>query len=265
VRHNVANCLPFVGISLCLCAAAPDKFRFELCSIRLEPRGQQPSPGLTPGGYRATLTLREAVLMAYGPVSTLMWNTVNLLNAPNWFYADRYNIDARVAQADLRAWQSQGGERELLRLALRTELKERFKLVIREQPSKEKMFELVVRKGGPKLKAAARGSTPPAVSVKLANGGFMTPIGSGTDGWTFYGATMLDLAQYLTMSTVVIPVRDRTGLTGSYDFPVRRIATPDEEEQVYGHVIGPLGLELKPGTEIRSALVVDHVERPTPN
>jgi uncharacterized protein (TIGR03435 family) len=93
----------------------------------------------------------------------------------------------------------------------------------------------------------------------------MTPIGSGTDGWTFYGATMLDLAQYLTMSTVVIPVRDRTGLTGSYDFPVRRIATPDEEEQVYGHVIGPLGLELKPGTEIRSALVVDHVERPTPN
>jgi len=138
----------------------------------------------TPNGFRVTATPREMVLIAYGPPGSqdsLNWNTAQIVNHPGWFGSDRYDIDARVSQADLRAWLSQSAEHELLRLALRAEFKERFGLAIHEQPSRERMYELVVRKDGPRLGAATPGSAPPE-GVKLASGGFMTPIGDRANG-----------------------------------------------------------------------------------
>lgn len=75
---------------------------------------------------------------------------------------------------------------------------------------------------------------------------------------------MEDLAQNLGLVSGGIPVRDRTGLAGRYDFSVRRAQAPDED-RVYSYPVEPLGLRLKAGTENRPILVIDHVERPTPN
>ena len=92
-------------------------------------------------------------------------------------------------------------------------------------------------------------------------GGVVTYINGGRDGWNFHGATMRELAKF--MSTPM-PVRDRTGLTGRYDFsPPRMSAHPNGPPSTYG--VGQLGLELKRGKENSPVLVIDHAERPSRN
>lgn len=249
----------------------PEKeLKFEVLSIRpirLPLGAMQGIPNPTPNGFfTTTANLWQLVVFAYGPPEPAwMWTSVKIDNEPSWF-REYYAIDARVAQADLKAWQSQSSDHELLRSALRAALKERCKLAIHEQPSKERIYELVLAKAGPKLKAAAPGSTLP-VGVKLESGGVMTGgIGaSGRDDWTFHGATMRDLALNLSRVSARIPVRDRTGLTGRYDFSVRPAQLEPDEERVYSYPVDHLGLRLRPGTENRPILVIDHVERPTPN
>jgi uncharacterized protein (TIGR03435 family) len=81
----------------------------------------------------------------------------------------------------------------------------------------------------------------------------------------FHGATMQDFAyRMLFLFGSVGPVRDRTGLTGRYDFRVLQVPAPGEDAG-FGYSVTDLGLELKRGTENRPILVIDHVERPTPN
>ena len=72
----------------------------------------------------------------------------------------------------------------------------------------------MVGKRGAKLKPATTRDNPPN-GVKTLDGGFMTPFGLRSTSWHFYGATMGDLARFL--STAGRPVRDKTGLTGRYE------------------------------------------------
>jgi uncharacterized protein (TIGR03435 family) len=46
------------------------------------------------------------------------------------------------------------------------------------------------------------------------------------------------------------------------DSAVPMVSSPDLLDALY---LNDLGLKLKPGTEDRPVLVIDHVERPTPN
>jgi len=179
---------------------AAKEFKFEVFSIRpisLPVGARRGIPDPTPNGFSTTANLSLAVKFAYGPPGPIWtWLYLKTRNEPSWFGQD-YAIDARVSQADLKAWQNQSRDHELLRSALRAALRERCKLVIHEEPSQERIYELVVAKGGPKLKAAAASALP--AGVKLESGGVMTGIGAqGNDGWNYHGATMLDLAQNLS-------------------------------------------------------------------
>jgi uncharacterized protein (TIGR03435 family) len=170
-----------------------------------------------------------------------------------------------VSQDDLKAWQNQGKNYDPLRSALRAALKDRFKLAIHEQPEQQTVFELVVAKRGPHLKKAAAPDAVPPMGVRLESGGVLTFMGPrGVAGWDFHGATMQDLAYQLTGIFFDGPVRDRTGLTGRYDFSVPRVETPGEDLG-YAYSVADLGLQLKRGRESRPILVIDHVERPTQN
>jgi len=250
-------------------AGQPEKeFRFEVLSIRpviLPAGGRQGIADPTPNGFTTTANLSQALRFAYGPPGPMaMWMYLKTANEPSWF-SDYYTFDARVSRRDLKAWQSQSKDNELLRAALRAALKERFKLALHEEPSQERIYELVVAKNGPKLKAPIADSAPPA-SMKLDSGAFLTWIGPrGDDGWDFHGATMQDLALQLTRVSTVPPVRDRTGLTGRYDFKVLRVQLQPDEERVYSYPVDHLGLKLRPGTENIPILVIDHAERPTAN
>jgi uncharacterized protein (TIGR03435 family) len=246
------------------------EFKFEVLSIKPTQRG--PSVGVSapkPNGFSATALFQQVVLFAYGPpcpISMPNCAPTGIRNQPGWF-AEPYAFDARVSQADLKAWQNQGKNYDLLRAALRAALKERCKLVIHKEPKQQPIMELVIAKGGPRLKAADPGATLPQ-GVLLESGGVMTFINNGHGGWIFHGATIQDFAYFLSGVSPGGPVRDRTGLTGRYDFTLRR--DPEAPMTYYPEMLDALyleglGLKLKPGTEDRPDLVIDHVERPTQN
>jgi len=265
-RSSPPIALPFLAAAVVSFSAvgAEKDFKFEVLSIKVTQRG--PSVGVskpTPNGFSANVQLHQVVQFAYGPPGPFLRppKFSEMRNLPNWSN-DIFAIEGRVSQADLKAWQSQGDNFDLLRSALRAALKERFQLAVHEEPAQRMMFELVIAKGGPRLKAAAPGAVLP-LGVRLASGGVMTP-GARNDDWEFHGATMDDLAYMLTGIFFDGPVRDRTGLTGRYDFPVPRIETPGEDRG-YAYSVDGLGLQLKHGKESRPILVIDHVERPTQN
>jgi uncharacterized protein (TIGR03435 family) len=242
--------------------------KFEVLSIRpVQPGSALVSQRFvpTPNGFASRLSIWQAIMIAYAPGDYLTWGTTQLLNTPNWI-GDFYDFNARVSQADLKAWQNQSKEQELLRSALRTALKERFNLAIHERASTGKMYELVVGKGGPRLKAAASNSPLP-VGAPLPSGGIGVgkQLADAKTVWDYHGATMQDLAWFLTTASRGIPVRDRTGLTGRYDFTFQQVDLSPEDEHVYGWPVDHLGLKVKSGTEGRPILIVDHIEKPTPN
>jgi uncharacterized protein (TIGR03435 family) len=72
------------------------------------------------------------------------------------------------------------------------------------------------------------------------------------------------------------PVVDKTGLTGSYRVSLNfnRMATlmppsatppPNDAPSLFTAIQEQLGLKLQPSRIVRDTLVIDHVERPTPN
>jgi uncharacterized protein (TIGR03435 family) len=249
-------------------SAEPEKeFKFEVLSIKPTQRG--PSVGISapkPNGFSATALLQQVVLFAYGlpcPISMPGCAPTEIRNQPSWF-AEPYAFEARVSQADLKAWQSQDKNYDLLRSALRGALKERCKLALHKEPKQQPILQLVIGKPSPRLKAADPKATLP-VGARLESGGVVTGINNGRDGLNFHGATIEDLANILSPMSPDGPVRDRTGLTGRYDFTLRRDPQAPNAELLYSLPLGDLGLKLKPGTEDRPILVIDRVERPAQN
>lgn len=334
VRLFLMILLPLFALPLLLHLPAmaqngpPKDFQFEVLSIRpvdASPYGT-PRFGSTnpePNGFRSVLSVYQMLMVAYGPVNSSDWGSVEVLKGPSW-QGQFYDIAAKVSQADLRAWQHQGPGHELLRAAMRAALRVRCKLAIHEQPSKGDIFELVVAKGGARLKptAPANDPRPPGRTEKdrpdgggmvqtmengrpekifydkrpggpfmvravengrqvrtlyenLPGGGVVRDREEGSvresseNGGqvrTHYNATMKDLADFLTIvAGGRIPVRDKTGLTSRYDFTIKSLPRDPDENGVYRYPLRRLGLEIKPGTEQRPALVIDHIERPSPN
>jgi uncharacterized protein (TIGR03435 family) len=245
------------------------ELQFEVFSIRpLNPA--TPTATLTangtpsPGGFDSRLSLWQAIMVAYGPVNPVNWGSVEILKGPDWI-GGFYEVKGRVAQADLVPWQTQTKNHELLRSAMRAALRERCKLTIHESPLRAEIFELVVGKRGPRLKSAVSVATP-SPGLKLPSGAVLVQtLESGHQVKSYYNATMQDLADFLSIMSGRTPVRDKTGLTGRYDFRIQQQPPSPDENHVYSYAVSHLGLQVKSGTENRPMLVIDHIEKPTPN
>jgi uncharacterized protein (TIGR03435 family) len=243
------------------------EFQFEVFSIRPvdSTSGMRMSTSPSPNGFQSRLSLWQAIMIAYGPsTDPADWDTIVVLKAPEWTN-DLYEIHARVSQEDLKTWQSQSKEHELLRFALRAALRERCKLAVHEQPVKSDNFELVVGKHGSKLKTSAPNADLPD-GQKLPSGGVMVSTAiKHIHARVFYSATMQDLADFLTGLSRKTPVRDRTGLTGRYDFTLLESIIVPSDDRLFTYPPDRVGLQVRMGTEIRPMLVIDHVEKPSAN
>jgi uncharacterized protein (TIGR03435 family) len=125
-------------------------------------------------------------------------------------------------------------------------------------PSKGEIFELAIGERGARLKGAIPASTPRSgMNMKLPGGGVLVQtVENGRQVKAYYGATMQDLAGFLSIMSGRTPARDRTGLTGRYDFTIREVP-PTDENHVYNYPIDHLGLQVKRGAESRPMLVID--------
>lgn len=252
--------------------------KFDVVSIRpIKPGtpGGSFTTDVLPDGYRARgQSLYSTIMVAYSNQGWMFWSTDRLQGAPAWVMNEFYDIDAKVAPEDLAEWQRQGNtpaHREMLHAMLQAALADRCKLVLHRIPAETPGYALTVGKRGPKLKEATPDETLPAGGMALPDGGEM--VNSKGTQMTFFNVSMASFNSVLTMMSrgpMGVPlIADNTGLTGKYDFVLRRRDTTNDSanDPASANVwdLEDIGLELKPAKLPAETLVIDHIERPSEN
>jgi uncharacterized protein (TIGR03435 family) len=245
---------------------------FEVVSIRKDLSitvGRDEIAVTQDGWHMAHGSLMAALLTAYVPTTpdAMMYTTATLVGVPDWMRTDLYNIDAKVAQSDLAAWQDPAKQRAMLRTMMQALLAERCKLVVHRGTKEVPVYSLVIGKGGPKLKAAVPGEPHPGGTPIPGGGEFLSNDGTGKAA--FYDAPVRALAVVLS-NLAERPVEDKTGLTGLYDMSFRRprAGAPSTEldpNPTIFEVVESFGLKLEPAKSSVETLVIDHIEKPSEN
>lgn len=255
-------------------AAMPAKpSAFDVVSIRPSAPDEHWSYGISPTGYSQHATvLAVAIRMAYLGSKDNRPDAIQ--GAPPWLTKDLYDIDAKVAGADVPEWRKQNMmHKEMLQAMLQAALADRCKLVVHRVPAEMAGWALVVAKEEPKFKDAPPDEELP-VGMKLSDGGVAVFTGEGNHRieWTYHSATMASLATQL--SGVGVPVEDRTGLKGKYQLVLKRIdmseaqngmVSMDEKNPANVWDLAALGLKVMPIKLPAETIVIDHIEKPTEN
>jgi uncharacterized protein (TIGR03435 family) len=215
--------------------------------------------------------LVRVILQAYinGPSSP-----DRLKSAPGWVMDDLYDITAKVDDTTADGWKNLNHDQQMTMVAplLRAMLKERFNLSVHTESTEISGYALVVSKHGvEKMRLDPPDEPDPKNAAKMTGGGlfiFTPPRPDGRHSTTFVHTTMASLAASIGPTVV-----DRTGLQGKYDFEIFRIV-PDstdgsasDPQPDFPHTFdwGALGLEIKPIKIPMQDVVIDHIERPSPN
>jgi uncharacterized protein (TIGR03435 family) len=209
-----------------------------------------------PAGFTGrNATLKRLIVQAYGV------QPYQVVGGPNWLDGAEYDIDAKA-----------GGPvpKERLAQMLRTLLADRFQLAVHHDTKELHVYELVADKGGPKIQPVKDPEAPRAKS-------------GATDPRSFRGdlqqfANVLSIQLSIPMmddpgrpsiaSGPPVPVVNKTGLDGIYDFNVQ--IRPEVGVDMYTlwqrALREQLGLRLESRKDNVDVLVVDRAERiPTAN
>lgn len=262
---------------------------FEVVSIHEEksvPGPQSPPQiGATPDGYRMNGVLLMAVIqIAYIPSQgAFHFGPNQIAGVPEWLDSTRYDIEAKVSEADLAQWNDPASQPAMLRAMLQAMLADRFELAVHRDTKVVPIYEMTVGRRGPKFKPSV-GSTLAEIQQKhpnaftlLRGGGAIVATGPNPGQQWLFGVTMPYLGEFLS-TMAGRPIHDRTGLTGKYDLTYQLELPSSSQEggvaarppdffslQIVYVVQDQLGLKLSPAQGSMESLVIDHVERPTEN
>jgi uncharacterized protein (TIGR03435 family) len=284
---------PIIAGALCASAvhtqsAATPLPCFEVVSIKPDPVsahyiGTHIDMGLVGTTYVATgVTAKDLILFAYGI------EDFQLSGGPAWINADKYAIDAKIDDASFAAWQKLPADRrtgELFELMFHSLLADRFQLKVSHHSKELPVFALLVAKNGPKLSPA---QIAPATSDGAAPK--TTQVRPGSHVSSENGSLLIAVETQVPLSTSAKvlsrqpefggrQVLDETGLAGNYTFTLRwtRQVTSANNGQADGSaadssaasiwtaVQEQLGLKLKSSKAPVDTIIIDHIEKPTPN
>jgi len=244
---------------------------FEVASVKRNTSGtNQVTAQVLPNGVNLiNLQLRAIVGIAYGV------NQQSGLAGPEWMNTARFDIVARTAS------EVPSGE---LRGMLQALLAERFHLAAHTETRPQITSALVLARSdgrlGPQLIpstvdcAAPRAGGPGDSAVDATRQAACGPRPGGLGRIILVGSPVSGLASLLAVG-LRQTVRDKTGLTGSYDIDLSFLP-----EQVPASVLEPamldrptlvtalqeqLGLKLESHQENVDVLVIDRIEQPTEN
>jgi uncharacterized protein (TIGR03435 family) len=271
---------------------------FDVASIRPSDSQVRANFGLSiddtsipPGGHlSANFSLKTYIEFAYKVMPTKEQEQSMLAHLADWVGVDNYTIEAR---ADGNPTKDQ------MRLMMQSLLAERFKLAVHFETHESPVLALVLVKVGrlgPRLRLHAEGLSceakwtlpPDRSSPSVPPGGFLPSCGttqaiSGPNNTVIMGArdiTLSHIASYLSsVRDFGRPVVDQTGLSGTFDFSLNWALEPTSTMSlstgVQSDAGGPdltealrdqLGLKLLSEKSAPvQVLVIDHVERPSPN
>jgi uncharacterized protein (TIGR03435 family) len=289
---------PIFAAVLLASACFAQQPEFEVATIKPSPpptmgrmfMGTRGGPGTDdPGRFTCNnCTLQMLLTMAYD-VQRFQ------ISGPATLETEHFEVAAKVPA---------GATKAQFREMIANLLADRFKLKLHHETKDLPIYDLVVAKGGPKLKESAAqpdasADQRPAGPPRTDKDGYpvMAPHGRGSmmaitpRGARMQGEqeTMDGLAGRLS-SIVARPVKNETGLTGKYDFTLS--FAPDMSSMPGAMMMGPppggeapgagapqdngptiftalqeqLGLKLEPKKGPVDTLIIDHVERaPTEN
>ena len=218
---------------------------FDVASIR--PSSEQAGSYMRflPGGRLSGMSwIKQVIQIAYGV------HDYQVTGGPEWLNTDRYYIEAKTEKTD--------ATKEEMTAMLQTLLTDRFKLRVRQETRDLTVYDLVVDKGGSKLKPLAKGEPQPCVRGRDFVCGMTSPEQLALSLRYFAGR----------------PVIDKTGLEGRYDVQLdfdmysARGQTPPadyDKPSLEQALEDQLGLRMVPAKMAMPMYVVESISRPSEN
>jgi uncharacterized protein (TIGR03435 family) len=247
---------------------------FETASIRPSRDGEPFDQQLLADGFLLRDgSVRRLLCLAYFSVN--FTDGSRLRSVPDWVRNDLFDVLAKVSTEDAATWQREtasGWDSPALKNALQALLAERYKLKAHIVNVEEDGFALVVNNSGRATSLVSSRRVQPQPSAKPYPDDGSTFVTLPDFSLQFRNQPLSKLALAITSLSGFL-VEDRTGLAGSYDFLVGdKLPVPATEQEREDYRLPterwdlePLGLKLVRAKVHTTALVVDHIERPSPN
>jgi uncharacterized protein (TIGR03435 family) len=238
---------------------------FAVATIKPNPSGGSSMQRLTTDGHNFVIrngSLGDLISFAYNV------QIKQIIGGPSWMDQDRYDVDARQDEDGLASDKQ-------LRTMARKLIEDRFQLKVHHDKRELPAFVLTVGKGGQKLTPTQIKGPLPGMGFRPMPGGIMLRVNNGT---------VDDLTDFLQSAVLDRPVVNHTDIEGRFDITVK--FTPDDS-QFKGHppklpadadtdtaeaapslfeaIQQQLGLRLAAEKTDVDVIVIDHVEKPSPN
>ncbi len=272
-------------ISVLLLCAAPGNTQvpqhkvpqFDVVSIKLDHSGE-------PRGFLQISPEGDRLIVVNAPMFRIVQFAFNMqredlvLNLPEWTRTERWDIEAKVAPADLAAFHALNLTQQ--KAMLQPVLMERCKMLAKVVKKEVPVFALVFAKSGLKMHELPPNEMPPPVYD--AKGNLVEDWDLVIKHGEIHGRAvpMGALMYALSNASLDRQVIDRTGLKGEYNFDL--VWTPEEELDaqpkgaaanagladetrlsIFTAMQEQLGLRLEPTRASVDALEIDHIERPS--
>jgi uncharacterized protein (TIGR03435 family) len=259
---------------------------FEVASVKPNktPNGPQ-NIQLSPSGLLTVvgLRLRDLVQIVYG--SDEIQTPGQYVGLPSWALSDRFDISAK---AEGPIADEQGRPTRIIAM-LRSLLEERFQLKVHNETRDVPIYALMLANKEPKFGTLFKVSTANCYSRESPppkdappDPARMCGIRGGNGNVTYVSTTMQQIARSFANYPVVgRPVVDRTGLKDKYDLHMEftpafvdsptgdgsQVANPaaDSGPNLFTALVEQAGLKLQADRGQVQFVVIDRVERPTPD
>jgi uncharacterized protein (TIGR03435 family) len=235
--------------AISISALAQPAPKFEVASVKIAP----PRTGAAaliamdrdPAMIRySNVTLRILIAVAY------RFDSSRIRGVAGWLDEQPYDVSAKMPD---------GVSADQMPAMLQVLLSERFKLVVHRESKDDRVYFLVLGKGGSKLKETPQTDHPEGVEQVRGN----HPPAQIMPGWIAGDAIPIEtLAAALSRVTGYV-VADRTGLSKTYKIDLKW-APEDKKESgpsIFDAIQEQLGLKLEAGRGPVEVLVIDHAER----
>lgn len=222
------------------------------------------SPDLRKSGM--TFRGREIVVYGYTLADLVKFcydlQDKQLVNEPEWMSREKFDVSVLPDQPGFP-------DREQIQIVLKKLLSDRFALRFHGEQREMSVYLLTVARDGPRMTKSADPSELGGMSIG--------PLGLVRA----HNMTMSQFSAKMQAMVLDRPVLDQTGLKGEWDFELKWLV---DETQFGGQLKPPplgdpgaslpslftaiqeqLGLKLEPEKATVPVMVIDHVERPTPN
>lgn len=231
---------------------------YDIVSIRPTKTGNSGGMATLPDGFEwRNATLSQLVRGAFGIVMDSQ-----ISGLPSWTGSDSYDIVAKVDGATAERWKKltpkeRWAQEQPMMQAI---LADRCQFRAHQETKVLPDYDLVIAKGGLKIKEALPNESP---REEMTDAGKMT-----------VQAMPIDVIEYAFAGSIGRLIVDKTRL-GAWKFDFELTWTPDDQPvtddssdaapSLFTALREQLGLRLVPSKAPVQILVVDHMERPSPN